>query len=95
MSYTLTLEKLNLAINYIVMPFLDTYNIEPIENTIDELENNKEEFYLRAILLLRKILEEELTYKYERFFKEFIIISTLEEIRNNYIDYYKENKGEF
>ena len=93
MSYTLPLEKLNLGINNIVLPFLNTYNLEPIENSIEDINNTKEEFYLRALLLLKRIIEEELPYKYERFFKELLIITTLEEIRVNYIDYYKDKRG--
>lgn len=93
MSYTINLENLNLGIDRIVIPFLATYNLKPIEDRIPSIEDTNEEYFLRAILLIKRILEEEITYLFSRFFKELLIIATLDEIRNNYIDYYNENKG--
>jgi hypothetical protein len=93
MSYILTLEELNLTINRLVIPFLDTYNLREIEEPIKDLDNINEELYLRAILLIKQFLNEELPFYYERLFKELFIISTLEEIKYNYINFYKDNKG--
>ena len=90
MSSTISLGELTLGVKNIVDPFLERYDLRPIETDLDdEVENTPEPFYLRAILLLKRILAEEMPTKYERFFKELLLIATLEEIRISYVDYYR------
>lgn len=90
MSYTLSLGELTLGVKNIVDPFLERYELRPIEADLDdELDSTPEPFYLRAILLLKRCLAEEIPTKYDRFFKELLLITTLEEIRISYVDYYR------
>lgn len=95
MSSIISLESLNLFIDRVVLKFLDTFNLKPIEEPLDNTtldeDNRDPEFFLRAILLLREILGKELPLPIERYYKELIVIVTLDEIRLNYIDYYSEN----
>ena len=93
MSYKLTLEELNLFINRVVLTFLDALELEDLETNKLTLDNIDPTFYLRSLLLLRRILGEEIPYPFIRFYKELFIIATLEELRVNYIDYYREKRS--
>lgn len=95
MPYKLTLEELNLFINRIVLIFLDSFELEDLETNKLTLDNTDPTFYLRSLLLLKRILGEEIPYPFIRFYKELLIIATLEELRANYIDYYIEKRSKF
>ena len=93
MSYIITIEQLDNYVNSIIIPFINSIELEPLNIEIEELDNIKDTLYLRAFLLIQELIKKESNIIINRFLKELFIIISIEEIRLNYIDYYKENKS--
>ena len=93
MSYIITIEQLDNYINSIIIPFINSIELEPLNIEIEELNNIKDTLYLRAFLLIQELIKKESNIIINRFLKELFIIISIKEIRLNYIDYYKENKS--